>query len=247
MVQSTESKAPAVVTSMLAVTRALGELGIAKKRENTQQHFKFRGVDDVMAALSPLLVENNLIVLPEALSHTFSTYPTKNGTGYRSVVLVQLTFESAVDGSQRVMKMYGEGGDSADKSTGKAQSYAFKDAILKAFSVPVAGNPEDRDPDYTSPEGADESPAPSERKAAPRAPAQQTKQSQGPESIAEALTRLIPANEEKRKALEAKILEAYGVMLLENVPAEKVQDAIKQAETFVAKQKAAKAGKKQAK
>ena len=245
MVQSTETKAPAVVISMLAVTKALGELGIAKSRQNKEQGFKFRGVDDVMAVLNELLVTNQLVLLPEALSHEFSTYPMKNDrTGYRSVVHLQLTFVSAIDGSEKVMKMFGEGADTADKSTGKAQSYAYKDAILKAFSVPLEGNPEERDPDYSSPEsgGSDD------RKPAPRASAQQPKQNEqvGPETIADALKRLVPTNEEAREKLQGKILEAYGVMLLEDVPEDKVQDAIKQAEAFIAKQRERKAGAKKA-
>lgn len=243
MVQSTETKAPAVVTSMLAVEKALSELGIAKSSKNKDQGFMFRSVDAVMAALSGLLVANSLIMLPEALSHTFSTYTFKSGTpGYRSVVLLQLTFVSAIDGSTAVMKMYGEGADSADKSTGKAQSYAFKDAILKAFSVPVEGSPEERDPDFSSPDGGGtEARAPAER-----ASTQQVapKETAGPETVAGALERLVPKNEEARKKLEGKILEANGVMLLEEIPAERVQDAIKQAEEYIRKQRERKAGAK---
>jgi hypothetical protein len=244
MVQSTETKAPAVVTSMLAVAKALGEQGIAKSRKNKDQGFNFRGVDDVMGVLNGLLVDNQLVMLPEALSHQFSTYPMKNDrTGYRSVVHLKLTFISTIDGSREVMSMFGEGADTADKSTGKAQSYAYKDAILKAFSVPLAGNPEDRDPDFESPEGADEK---ADRKPAPRAatkPAAKAPpaESVDPETVAGALERLVKS-EDLREKLKGKILEAYGVMLLEDIPDDKVQEAIQQAETFV-KRQAARKGK----
>jgi hypothetical protein len=56
----------------------------------------------------------------------------------------------------------------------------------------------------------------------------------------------VPTNEEAREKLQGKILEAYGVMLLEDVPEDKVQDAIKQAEAFIAKQRERKAGAKKA-
>jgi hypothetical protein len=241
MVQSTKPTAPAVVTSMLAVAKALGEQGIAKSRKNKDQGFNFRGVDDVMGVLNGLLVDNQLVMLPEALSHQFSTYPMKNDrTGYRSVVHLKLTFISTIDGSREVMSMFGEGADTADKSTGKAQSYAYKDAILKAFSVPLAGNPEDRDPDFESPEGADEK---ADRKPAARAAATKAPpaESVDPETVAGALERLVKS-EDLREKLKGKILEAYGVMLLEDIPEDKVQEAIQQAETFV-KRQAARKGK----
>jgi hypothetical protein len=239
MVQSTQS-VPAVLVGLLGVAKALAAEGIGKDQNNKAQGFKFRGVDDVMGALSPLLVANNLLLLPEALELVSSTYPGKEGkTQFRAVVKLKLTIVSAVDGSRETVTMYGEGADSADKSTGKANSYAFKDAMLKAFCVPIQGNPEDRDPDFNTPESGR---VPAARAQA-EAPAKLENKSADPETLAGALERLA-SDKDKRKKLESKILQAYGVMLLEEVPADRVQEAIQAAEKFVAAQNKRAAGKK---
>jgi hypothetical protein len=242
MVQSAETKISHVVQATFAIMKALAAEGLGKNRRNQEQKFNFRGVDDVMNLFAPLLVEHNLLLSPEVLDyqhHTYSRGPDKAPSS-RAIVKMTLTFESVLDGSKRVIgPLYGEGGDVADKATGKAMSYAYKDAILKAFCVPVEGNPEDRDPDFTQAgERSEERPA--ARRADPKPAA---KEQVGPETLAQALERLAP-KEEGRKKLEAKILEAYGVMLLEEVPADKVQDAIQQAENFVKKQRERAAAKK---
>ena len=245
MVQSTQT-VPAVLVGLLGVAKALAAEGISKDQNNKAQGFKFRGVDDVMGVLSPLLVANNLLLLPEALELVSSTYPGKEGkTQFRAVVKLKLTIVSAVDGSRETVTMFGEGADGADKSTGKANSYAFKDAMLKAFCVPLQGSPEDRDPDYNTPESG--------RAPAARAvltpdkdgtPATRLKnESADPEFLVDALERLAP-DADKRKKLESKILQAYGVMLLEEVPKDRVQEAIQSAEKFVAAQNKRAAGKK---
>ena len=64
------------------VQSALAQHGISKDRKNTQQGYSFRGIDDVYAALSPLLSENKLCILPE---HT-KTGKTKLGNNAIAVL-----------------------------------------------------------------------------------------------------------------------------------------------------------------
>ncbi len=40
---------------------------VGKTKENTVQHFKFRGIDDVMNAIHPLLAKHKVFVVPEVL------------------------------------------------------------------------------------------------------------------------------------------------------------------------------------
>lgn len=50
--------------SICAVTEELAKIGISKDRRNQAQGYKFRGIDDVCAALAPLLPKHGLCILP---------------------------------------------------------------------------------------------------------------------------------------------------------------------------------------
>ncbi len=139
-------KAAKVYLAMREVMRELGEQGIAKDRKNTQQGFTFRGVDDVYAALNPLLVKYGLLVLPEVLEREASERQTKSG-GAIFAVTVKARFQivSADDGSWHFVTTYGEGMDTADKATSKAMSVAYKYAMFETFCIPVVGMPDSDD------------------------------------------------------------------------------------------------------
>ncbi|MGL5003898.1 MAG: ERF family protein, partial [Casimicrobium sp.] len=47
-----------VYRAINAVQSALAKTGISKDRRNSQQGYNFRGIDDVYAAISPLLAEH---------------------------------------------------------------------------------------------------------------------------------------------------------------------------------------------
>jgi hypothetical protein len=144
------SKVPHVLTAFLAVQVALAKAGIEKQQNNKSQGFNFRGVDDVMYYLAPLLAEQSLIIGSRVLAYrTESKLNDKGKYSGFAYVHMQYVFTSAVDGSQHLVEAVGEGIDSADKASGKASSYAFKEAILKGFCVPVQGS---LDPDFDTPE-----------------------------------------------------------------------------------------------
>ncbi len=144
--------APHVYVAITAVTLAMSKSGISKARNNAQQGYKFRGIDDVYNVLSSVLAENKLCILPRVLARSTSERPTKTGGVSTYVVLdVEFDFVSAVDGSKHTIRTAGEAMDSADKATNKAMSAAMKYACLMAFQVPTEG---DNDADAHSPEPA---------------------------------------------------------------------------------------------
>ena len=55
--------APAVYAAIAACTKALSRTGIEKSRQNTQQGFAFRGIDDVYNALSGVLAQHQLCII----------------------------------------------------------------------------------------------------------------------------------------------------------------------------------------
>jgi len=138
-----------------AIASVQGEMareGISKDRRNGQQGYNFRGIDDVYNALAPLLAKHGLCVLPRCLSREQVERQTKNGGSlFYTTVDVEFDFVSAEDGSKHTIRVPGEAMDSADKSTNKAMSAAYKYAAMQAFCIPTEG---DNDADATTHEVA---------------------------------------------------------------------------------------------
>lgn len=140
------STAPKVYAAIHAVMAALGAVGIDKDRNNKAQGFKFRGVDDVYAALSPLLVQHKLLMLPRVAGREAVERKSKSGSPlFAAFVTLEFDFISVEDGSKHTVSGYGEGMDSADKSTSKAMSIAYKYAAFQAFCIPLEGAMPDPD------------------------------------------------------------------------------------------------------
>ena len=149
--------APDVYRGICQVAKAISRDGVSKGSRNQQQGYSFRGIDDIMNALSALLSGADLCILPRMLSRTQEERTTAKG-GVLFYVTVQADFEfvSARDGSRHTVTMYGEAMDSADKATNKAMSAAFKYALLQTFCIPTEGMP---DADQTTHEPAPKPPA----------------------------------------------------------------------------------------
>ena len=119
-----------------AIPRAMEEIGaIAKDRVNQQQRFAYRGIDDVMNALHPVLVKHGLFLTPEVLEHRREERTTKNGGNLIYSVLKLKYTLYAQDGSSVSATVIGEGMDSADKSSSKAMA-AAKEQAQEAANQP---------------------------------------------------------------------------------------------------------------
>lgn len=139
-----------VYAAISAVMHDLAEHGIGKDRDNLQQGYKFRGIDDVYNALAPLLVKHGLLVLPNVLERTVTQYETGKGTLMFNVVLrVDFQFIYVEDATMHHAVFYGEASDTGDKATNKAMSAAFKYACIEVFCIPTVG---DNDADSSTPE-----------------------------------------------------------------------------------------------
>ena len=104
----------------------------------------YRGIDDVMNALQPLLAKYHIFVVPEVLEQQREERQTaRGGLLLYSICRVKYTFY-AEDGSSVSAVVIGEGMDSGDKATNKAMSVAFKYACFQVFCIPTE---EMKDPD----------------------------------------------------------------------------------------------------
>lgn len=143
MDQSANTKSPAIYPALIKANKAIG--AIAKNNANQQQHFMFRGVDDVYNELHPILAECGIVIIPEVVNYEVSERQARNGVLLytRATILHHFTAE---DGSHVTTKVVGEAMDSGDKGMNKAMSIALKYALFQLFTIPTK---EDKDPDAT--------------------------------------------------------------------------------------------------
>ena len=136
-----------IFESISAVMRDCG--AVTKDKWNSQQGYKFRGIDAVLNALRPAFAKNKVFVVPEVLEQNREERTTaKGGLLIYSVVRVKYTFY-AEDGTSVSAVVCGEGMDSGDKATNKAMSAAFKYACFQTFCIPTE---EMKDSEDDSPE-----------------------------------------------------------------------------------------------
>ncbi|MBR8241085.1 ERF family protein [Burkholderia multivorans] len=141
-----------VYKAIANVAATLSKEGISKDRKNQQQGYQFRGIDDVYNALSTVLADNDLVILPRMISREVVERQTKQGGAlFYVTVEAEFDFVSAEDGSKHTVKTFGEAMDSGDKATNKAMSAAYKYCAMQTFCIPTEG---DNDADATTHEVA---------------------------------------------------------------------------------------------
>ena len=146
------SDTKAVYAAINAVQRSLAATGIGKDRRNEQQNYKFRGIDDVYNAVSRLLADNGLCIMPRCTERAVVERTNAKGTAlFYVTVRMEFDFVAAADGSTHTVVTYGEAMDSGDKATNKAMSAAYKYALMQTFAIPTEG---DNDADATTHEVA---------------------------------------------------------------------------------------------
>lgn len=108
---------------------------IGKTQRNEQQKFMYRGHDDVMNALNPLLSKYGVFFTPRVLERLSDQRATKSGGVMYEVDLhVEYTFYGP-KGDSLTASAWGEGTDSGDKSTNKAMTMALKNVLAQVFAV----------------------------------------------------------------------------------------------------------------
>lgn len=141
-----------VYEKIAAITAELSKIGISKDSKNQSQGYKFRGIDQVYGALSPLLAKHGLCILPRVKEREVIERQNRQGTALFYVTLtVEFDFVAAEDGSKHTVITVGEAMDSGDKASNKAMSAAYKYAAFQTFCIPTEG---DNDADGTTHEVA---------------------------------------------------------------------------------------------
>lgn len=111
---------------------------VGKNRRNEAQRYAFRGIDDFMNTLHPVLAEHGIVLRPVVTAATpLESQETKSGgLMFRVLVTMDVGF-CAPDGTAHVVTTVGEGADTGDKATNKAMSAALKYALVMTFLIPT--------------------------------------------------------------------------------------------------------------
>ncbi len=128
----------------------MAEIGaIGKTRNNPQQGYKFRGIDEVYNAVNHALAKHEVFCAPTVLKMAREERQTKSGgTLLYTILDVKYTFYAA-DGSSFECVTVGEAMDSGDKSCNKAMSAAQKYAFFQVFSIPTEEPKDSEDETHT--------------------------------------------------------------------------------------------------
>jgi hypothetical protein len=196
-----------------AISAAMADISaIGKDKYNQQQGFKFRGIDDVMNALKPILTKNKIFTVPQVLEQTREIKVTAKG-GELRYSLLKIAFRFyATDGSFIEAVTLGEGMDSGDKASNKAMAIAYKYALFQVFCIPTE---EMTDPDGESYETKHET----ETQKKPEQPQQQSKpvenQTETPADYIKRECRNIGMDVQELSRVRAALVEAN---IVRNIP-----------------------------
>lgn len=132
--------------SILNVSAAIGAIGKDKQADMGTYNYQFRGIDDVLDALHPALIECGVTITPQVVDVMTLT----------DGVLLTINYVVGNKGGETIVATFvGEGRDRGDKAAQKAQSNAYKYMAFQTFCIPVAA----LDSDNTQYEQPEEKPA----------------------------------------------------------------------------------------
>lgn len=119
--------------SILDVSAAIGAIGKDKRADIKTQSgqnfsYQFRGIDDVLDALHPALIECGVTITPQVKA----LLPITDGV----LLTVDYVIGNVV-GDTITATFVGEGRDRGDKAAQKAQSNAYKYMAFQTFCIPV--------------------------------------------------------------------------------------------------------------
>ncbi len=123
----------------------MGEVAaIPKNKTGAGLNYKFRGIDDFMNALNPLMAKHKVVFSFEIIKAEKESYDQESNFNNQKKIVkwtnalltIKYTFYTT-DGSWISCTTIGEGKDNSDKAHNKAMSAALKYALMQMFLVPT--------------------------------------------------------------------------------------------------------------
>lgn len=141
---STATKVPKIYSAIAAIQAGVGNIPKAGIGPASQGSYKYVKNDDILEAISKLMIANKVITRPVITNHELVTREIgANRSVALTVVSLDVTYISTEDGSEFTVSVTAEGADNGDKGGRKAVTQAQKIANLLTFNI-ATGEP---DPD----------------------------------------------------------------------------------------------------
>jgi hypothetical protein len=135
---------PKIYKAIAAIQAGVGNIPKNGVGPASQGSYKYVKNDDILEAISKLMIENNVITRPSILHHEIITREIgANRSVAMTMVQLEITYISTEDGSEFTVQVSAEGADNGDKGGRKAVTQAQKIANLLTFNI-ATGEP---DPD----------------------------------------------------------------------------------------------------
>lgn len=132
-----------VLKALSAVQQDLAAIGIAKNQTNEYDKYKFRGIDDVLNAMAPILAKHGVMIIPSVGESITNQVPTaKGGVQFHTTIRIEYTLYDS-GGDYIKHSAIGEAMDRGDKSINKAMSAAYKYFLFQCFCIPLQGQDAD--------------------------------------------------------------------------------------------------------
>lgn len=211
-----ESRPLTIYARLAAITRDLGP--ISKSRRNQEFNYSYRGIDDILNHLNPLLAQHGVVVTVHLLEERAEARTSARGTALRFLRNLYAVRFTAVDGSSHAVQVVGEAIDSQDKATNKANTAALKLALIQTFAIATD------DVKDTEAENHDLAPAP--RREAPARPAP----SAGERHLSEELNQPAPAPVAKPPATADEVQRCAAA--IDRMQTEEPLDQLRHARTL---------------
>ena len=140
--------APPVQEAIRRVMVDAAIIGVGKTGYNKDQDYNFRGIDDVMNTLSPILAKHGVVILPTVGKMRFDHRTTKSGSTMTHAIITVHYKICGPRGDSVRARMVGTGADISDKYTNKALSAAYKYLLGEVFAIRNIGM---QDGDFETP------------------------------------------------------------------------------------------------
>lgn len=135
--------APLIWAAMANAKRDIRAVGKDRLYNAAGTRYNFRGVDDVINAVSPALARWGITMGFTVEWLKRDKFQTRNGgDSWHVTARVRYHF-IGLDESTHTVVVEAEANDTADKGTGKVMSVAYRIMLLQVFSIPT----DDQDPD----------------------------------------------------------------------------------------------------
>lgn len=121
--------------AILCVMKEIGYVQKEGKVEFGKTKYNYAGEADLIRAIRPIMIENNLDMYPSGISDI-------NIVGSKVVAKYEFTMVHVESGESMVICALGEGMDSGDKASYKAATGALKYALRQTFIIETGDDPD---------------------------------------------------------------------------------------------------------